>query len=461
MMGRKVLRDPAYAVWWIVRKIYLAYQLFVLRRSAEVGKKVRLRVHGERSHPGCAAESCRCGEPGEDRQGNRAMIYYRFRAFLKTMFLSFRKGSLLLLSRFRTGKPARRVPGRPDRILVISQRRLGDAVLSLPVFSALRGRCPEAQIIVLCPPAVRGVFDLCSEVDDVMVDAGRGSLLGVGKIFRVLREKALDLVIDLNTDGSLFPALLVGLSGAGFSIGYGQDGRGVFFDESFPAPSEEEHTVERLLVLLEPLGIENPSREVRLVLPEGKRKSFSPAIQTGEGEENLPLVGVHPGATHWTQRWPVEYFAELADELIVHGPARVILCGGPSDWEAIRRVQERMRTTPDVAPPFPSLREFAFFLARLDLLVCNNSGPLHLACAVGTKTFSFMGPTRAAQWWPRGSGHHVFRRNDLPCIGCNRGYCSTGGHDCLRGILPGDVFETFLETFRRTAAPGPVAVHPS
>ncbi|NOY53567.1 MAG: glycosyltransferase family 9 protein [Deltaproteobacteria bacterium] len=388
------------------------------------------------------------------------MIFHRMRSLLKKSLLSLRRGGLFLLVLCGAGRPKRKFPESPGRILVISQQRLGDAVLSLPCVSVLRGRFPGARILVLCPPAVREIFDLCPGVDDVMVGTCRGGLTGIRRLVRSLRENEFDLVIDLNTDGLLFPAFLAGLAGSGYSVGYGQDGRGVFFDEVVPGPDGEKHTVDRLLALLVPLGVENPSREVRLDLPGNATEPFRPGHPVGRKNEGIPLVGVHPGGTHWTQRWPVEYFAELSDLLIEKGSARVVLCGGPSDWEILRRVQERMRMRPEVAPPFPSLRDFAVFLSRLDLLICNNSGPLHLACAVGTKTFSFMGPTKAVQWWPQGMEHHVFRMNDLPCIGCNRGWCRVKTHDCMRGILPDEVFRAFRKAFRQTAVPGPAAVHP-
>jgi len=374
------------------------------------------------------------------------MIYHRFRSFLKRILLNFRKGGLLLLPFVRKVAANGEVPLCPKRILVISQPRLGDGVLSLPFFCALREHYREAQIEILCPQSLEGLFEICSEIDHVIIDPAPRSLFALGKFLPRLREKQFDLVVDLNTAGSLFPALLARFSEARFSVGYGQDGRGVFFDATLPVPSAEAHTVERLLALLSPLEIVAPPGAVRLDLPEEKGITV-PNFFPGDGADDLPLVGIHPGGNHWTQRWPVEYFAELADRLILERRARVVLCGGPGDWEMIRQVQERMRMMLEVAPPFPSLQHFARFLARLDRLICNNSGPLHLACALGTKTFSFMGPTKAVQWWPRGEGHHVFRRQDLPCIGCNRGYCENRTHDCMRGILPVKVFEV-IQTMR-------------
>lgn len=369
------------------------------------------------------------------------MIYLHTRQLIKKFYLFVRKGLLSAFSGFRKQRAGGAFPPPDGRILILSQRRLGDAVLSLPLFPALKGRFPASSITVLANASIREVFDLCPEVHHVM-PVQRGESPGQwARLIREVRKNRFHLVIDLNTDGSLFSGLIAGLSGAEVSIGYEGAGRGIFFDEVLPEPQEEMHLTDLVLSTLAPLGVEHPSRQVVLSLPEEEREIRSGALWRREDVDDLPLLGIHPGATHPTQRWPLEYYAELADKVIETGLGRVILCGGPGDGELIRKVRDRMRERPKIAPPFCSLTEFAALLSRLDYLVCNNSGPLHLACAVGTKTVSFMGPTRAGQWWPAGEGHIVFRRDDLPCIGCNLGRCKMRAHDCMRSVSPEEVFD--------------------
>jgi ADP-heptose:LPS heptosyltransferase len=372
------------------------------------------------------------------------MFYDSMRQFLKRAFLLLRRVSLPILFSLRKLRRERSCPSDPRGILVLSQQRLGDAVLSLPLFPALKGRFPRASVSVLANAAIGEIFELCPDVEQVFCRDQGAKRKGIFRLIREIRKNQFDIVIDLNTDGSLFFGLVAGFSDGKYTVGYSQDGRGVFFDAALPDPPEGAHTVEQVLATLLPLGVEGASREVVLPLPERERETRPFFLQRNE-EDCWSIVGIHPGATHWTQQWPLEYYAVLADELIADGTARVILCGGPDDWEGIRKIQERMRQKPEIAPPLPSLTAFATFLSELDLLVCNNSGPLHLACAVGTRTVSFMGPTRSAQWWPAGEGHTVFRRHQLPCIGCNKGYCRIKTHECLRGILPSEVYEICRE----------------
>jgi ADP-heptose:LPS heptosyltransferase len=83
-----------------------------------------------------------------------------------------------------------------------------------------------------------------------------------------------------------------------------------------------------------------------------------------------------------------------------------------------------------------SIKDLIGLIGIADVVVCNNSGPLHLAAALGTPTVSVMGPTVKERWMPIGSEHVVLRDHDLSCIGCNRGYCRIGTHDCMKNIAP-------------------------
>jgi len=334
--------------------------------------------------------------------------------------------------------------GKPKKIAVISQRRLGDAVFAIPVLQTLRAHIPEAQIHVLSPPYVRDVFDMLPEVQEV-IEYGGGSkweaTVALFAVSRELRRRRFDLLIDLNTDGALEFSLLAFLSQAAYSIGYSQFGRGVFYDRPLDFPEFETHMVDLMVNTLYPLPIASPVNSVRLPVKREDVHGIYERLPWVRSAGNRPLVGLHPGGHHPTQRWPVDYYADLADRLIATGRVEVVLCGGSQDQPLIEEMGDRMTGIPHVAPHTLSLRALAALFSTFDLFVCNNSGPLHLACAVGTRTISFMGPTRAVPWWPAGEEHVVFRQSELPCIGCNQGFCHTQTHACMREIRPQLVFE--------------------
>jgi len=88
-----------------------------------------------------------------------------------------------------------------------------------------------------------------------------------------------------------------------------------------------------------------------------------------------------------------------------------------------------------------NLRRFVALVDSCCMLICNNSGPLHVAVALGVPTISFMGPTNKDRWMPIGNIHKVLRIDNLPCIGCNLGYCKIKTYDCMRLITPSMVLE--------------------
>ncbi len=366
------------------------------------------------------------------------------RSRLKKLYLGLRTELLRRVRPLlRRGREAR-LPEAPAKILLITQPRLGDAVLSIPVFSALRKRYPEATISVLANPYVQALYESLPAVNAVVPwPTGRRGARWTAfpALSRRLQAERFELVIDLNTDGGLESAYLARFAGAGHSLGYEGSGRGVFFDHAVVVPQEPLPFVDLVLGLLAPLGAEPDERIPRLAVAEGRVQAVRAELTEATAFTESPFIGLHPGAHHPTQRWPLASFAELADGIIASGTGRVVLFAGPHEWDHVLQIHERMRETPIVTPPSLSLGDLAAWLSIMDLLVCNNSGPLHLAAAVGTPTLSFMGPTNAVQWWPVGEGHVVLRREELPCIGCNSGVCRIGSHDCLRGISPEEVFE--------------------
>jgi len=113
----------------------------------------------------------------------------------------------------------------------------------------------------------------------------------------------------------------------------------------------------------------------------------------------------------------------------------VILFGGPADEGLVERIRSGIPGGA-LASVTPDIRRFAALLSCCRLLVCNNSGPLHVASALGIPTVSFMGPTEKTLWLPLGERHVVLRIDDLSCIGCNRGVCPAGTLECMRRITP-------------------------
>jgi heptosyltransferase-2 len=160
-------------------------------------------------------------------------------------------------------------------------------------------------------------------------------------------------------------------------------------------------------------------------------------------------VAIAPGARWATKRWPAERFAEVADALAAGGAA-IVLCGGPGDTDAFAafRAAFHGKVAADLSPlPVDAL---AAAIARIQLLVAGDSGPVHLASAVGTPALALFGPTSTVRWGPAPPGRALSL--GLPCSPCsNHGgnYCPLGHHRCLADLAPQAVIAAAREMLRR------------
>jgi lipopolysaccharide heptosyltransferase II len=326
------------------------------------------------------------------------------------------------------------------RILFIRLDRVGDVVLSTPAIEALKAGFPRSEITVLLRPQTAALLAHNPHVDRcVILDPGAGPAERY-RVLKDLRRRRFDLAVDPCVDWKLSTALIAWLSGARFRIGYSCEGRETFFTMIAEHPDGRAHMADVILGTLVPLGIDRSNRQPRMYLTDEERNRAAGWLAERTGGEN-PLIGIHPGAFYKTQRWLPEHFAVLADRL--QGSFDVILFGGPADEGLVQRIQFLMpgKTLKVVTP---DIRWFAALLSNCRLLVCNNSGPLHVASALGIPTVSFMGPTVKELWSPLGEKHAVLRIDGLACIGCNRGICPTGSRDCMRLITPEMAAEAVL-----------------
>ena len=158
------------------------------------------------------------------------------------------------------------------------------------------------------------------------------------------------------------------------------------------------------------------------------------------------IVVIHPGNLFETKRWFPERYAQLAD-LLKNKGYQVVITGSKKEAVTVKQVKEFSRTTLPVLPPIP-LRKFAAFLSNIDLLVTNDGGVLHLAQAVGIKTFAIFGSTDPYIWFPyRVPDNGDFIYSNLDCSPCGKKRCDS--LECLKKIEVDDVFESIkklLET---------------
>lgn len=315
---------------------------------------------------------------------------------------------------------------RIKKILILRLDRIGDIALSTPAIKAVRKSFPEAHIAVMVKEEYRDLLMNDPAINEVIGCKPFWDLKFIGG----LRDRKFDLAVDLIMAWDYKSALLAYLSGAPYRAGYDIAGRGIFFNIKAGHGKEKKHLVENNMDVIRKLGIVPGGEKPQLhVAPQDS--AFVKDLLSSQGiDQGEILVGIHLGGYYPSQRWPAERAAGLSDEIIKRYPAKVVLIGGPEERDLVERATGSMKVKAIVVKDI-SLEHLMALIQRCQLLVCNNSGPLHIACALGVPTVSTMGPTLPWRWRPVGENHIVLRK-DLPCSPCEKGFCKT--HECMELI---------------------------
>ncbi len=256
----------------------------------------------------------------------------------------------------------------PRNILVIDFGQLGDAVMSLPALGAIRERFPHAHITVAVgkPGAevieMSGSADATISVDRVALRDGFKplSVLRVFQIVKDVRRRKFDFVIDLHSFSET--NLLGFLSGAPKRLFSRRRGRSLDF--------------------LANLGIKDPPRVPRLATQAEHGREVDAFLRKSKADVGAPLIGLFPGAGHESRRWPLERFAQLADSLIRNDGARPIVFAGPEERALVSQMRQLFPAGAVILDQL-TIHQLAAALARLAVFVSNDTGPMHIAAAVG------------------------------------------------------------------------------
>jgi ADP-heptose:LPS heptosyltransferase len=308
------------------------------------------------------------------------------------------------------------------RILVVRQHdQLGDFLLSTPVFRALRQFFPHAHIAVIARGYTAELAANNQYLNDVLVIPEK--LLGWTpvKIWRLLAGlfQGWDLAIVLNTvSHSLTSDLLAYFSGARYILGsehrpFAGCKRNFFYNLVARYFTQIKPQSERNLDIVRHLGIDTDDRSEVMTLTAQEKLFASHLLRRhGVGEKDV-VVAMHPGAGKIHNRWPLEKFAELANALHRQFEVRIVLTWGPHENELGVNLCRRLSFDPIIVHGL-SLRQLAALLAHANIFICNDTGVMHLAAAVGTPLVAIFGPTDPSEWKPigkkfvavRGEKHH-------------------------------------------------------
>ena len=310
--------------------------------------------------------------------------------------------------------------GKPGRVVVRAPNWLGDVVFSLAAIRDLRRNLPAARIEVLVRPALAELYAAVREVDGVRPATGLH-----GEV-RTLRGAFDAAVLLPNSFGT---ALAPFLARVPARWGYATDGRGALLTRRarVPACLRGRSEVYYYRAMLADVGLEvSASPDASLRCPEewGARGA---ALLGEDGD----WLGINPGAAFGTaKRWIPERFAAVADRIASETGARVAVVGGASERPLGEAIAGLMRSPTRVLCGETTLAQLAGVLSRMRLLLTNDSGPMHLAAALGVRVVAVFGPTDWRETAPLGAGHRLVRE-PVECSPCKLRECPID-HRCMR-----------------------------
>jgi lipopolysaccharide heptosyltransferase I len=309
------------------------------------------------------------------------------------------------------------------RIALIKLSSLGDVVHALPVAATLRARVPDVHLTWIVERREAAVLrdhpalDALLAVDTRRWRRARGlrDLADVVRAVREMRRKlrlaAFDVALDLQ--GLLKSGVLAAATRAPLRIGFAarrcrEPLNALFTNRRVEPPPAARHIVDQHLSLLGPLRVTEPVREFRLPVDAGAEARADEFLAGHGVKPGQRLVVLNPGAGRPDKRWPEERFRALAGRLTEDAGADVVVVWGPGEEATARRIAPGGVSRALLGPP-TNLHELVAFLRRANVLVAADTGPLHLAAALGTPCVGLYGPTSAVRNGPYGAGHRCLQ----------------------------------------------------
>lgn len=339
--------------------------------------------------------------------------------------------------------------GEPRRILLLRLERIGDLVMALPAIRDVRTLAPSARIDLVVGSWNASLARAVPSVDHVeTLDAKwlarerEGlSLPTLLRTARTWRSRAYDLAINFEPD--IRSNLLMSAVGAGRTAGWVSGGGGPLLDLSLQYDQRSHTSANARRLVAEAFG-RPPAESARplLAIPDSAAASAAARVRGAAGR---PLVGVHVSGGRAIKQWDPARFAEVASRIADARGAVIVATGGPGDRELVERFRTALAPRVVIDPSSDEdILASAALIARLDLLLTGDTGPMHLAYAVGTPVVAIFGPSDPVRYATTGPLDRVVRV-DLPCSPCNRirqppRRCIGHTPDCLVHVTTDQVF---------------------
>lgn len=331
------------------------------------------------------------------------------------------------------------------RILIARTDRVGDVLLSTPVIRAVRQRYPHAYIAMMVSPLTKEILEGNPYLDEVIIydkDGKHKGWVRSLKFSQNLKKKRFDLAIILHPTNRVH--LVTFLAGINRRVGYDRK-LGFLLTDRLKHTKQlgQKHELEYNLDVIRYLGIEADEKSLLMPLKQESEQWIEELLKEKEIDRNHKLIAIHPGASCPSKIWPNDRFAAVADRLVVKYAAQIIIVAGPKDTVLANKILHHMHQAAVNLAGKTSLSQLASLLKRCDLFISNDSGPVHIASALGVPVISIFGRKQAGlgprRWGPLGLKDRFLHR-DAGCLECLAHNC-TREFACLKAITVDDVLQ--------------------
>lgn len=322
-------------------------------------------------------------------------------------------------------------------ILIVNLSLIGDVLLSTPVIKNVKLKYPEASIRFLTIPWSREVIENNPHVSEIIVydkhkvDKGWNGLI---RISRILSKYSFDLSIIINK--SFGSALICFLAKIPYRIGYASEGRSWLLSKNIKY-NEDLHIAENHIRLLSLLNIKNYDRRTEFFFTQ-RDSEYIDNLLHKSGIKNKPLIAINPSASWETKKWGVEKFIRLANIIKAKLDVDIAFIGSKMDEKVVNDVISGLDFECLNLLNKTSLSQLGAFLSRCKLFITNDSGPMHLATAVGTPIVAIFGPTSPLKCGPF-YGNSINIQSEVKCINCYKKECKS--LECMNSISVERVFD--------------------
>ncbi len=300
------------------------------------------------------------------------------------------------------------------KILIIRSDRFGEFILNTPAIKAVKNKFPAASIALMVSPVVKEIVEGWPIIDEILVYP-KGRLQGILSLVSEFRKRKFDLAIALNPKKEFHIATF--LAGIPVRVGYNRK-FGLLLSHKIQDKKHlgQKHEVEYNLELLKAIGINCQDKSLFVSFDREDEKVVNFVLGERGVSDTDNIIVVHPWTSDSVKQWPLDNFAKLVKSLLKEISLKVIIIGSKEEVGQSEEFCKDKIGLINLTGKL-TLRQLAAFLRRCKLLVSNDSGPVHIAAAVGTPVVALFRsdlPGKSAKrWGPWGQGHIVIEKSNL------------------------------------------------